>query len=55
MVINWSSSFKRAYKKAVKNVPEMKKKIITAMRLLEYDPFHPKLKSHKLTGVLEDN
>jgi mRNA-degrading endonuclease YafQ of YafQ-DinJ toxin-antitoxin module len=25
------------------------------MKLLEQDPFHPKLKSHKLQGILEDN
>ena len=25
------------------------------MNLLEQDPFHPKLKSHKLQGILEDN
>lgn len=33
----------------------MEEKIITALRILEQDPFHPKLKSHKLQGVLEDN
>ena len=55
MILNWSSSFKKAFKKTIKNVPELKEKIIVTMNPLEQDPFHPKLKSHKLTGVLEDN
>lgn len=55
MILNWSSSYKRAFKKIVKNKPADKNKIISAMRLLESDPFHPKLKVHKLQGILEDN
>lgn len=55
MILNWSASFKRAYRKAVKTKPDSKSKIISAMKLLESDPFHPKLKSHKLKGILEDN
>jgi len=55
MVLNWSSSYKRAFKKTTKSTPDLKEKIIAAMKLLEQDPFHPKLKSHKLQGILEDN
>jgi addiction module RelE/StbE family toxin len=55
MILNWSSSFKKAFRKTIKNVPGLKEKIIVTMNLLEQDPFHPKLKSHKLQGVLEDN
>ena len=54
MVLNWSSSYKKAFKKTVKSNPDLKEKIIAAMKLLEQDPFHPKLKSHKLQGILED-
>lgn len=55
MVLNWSSSYKRAFKKTTKSTPDLREKIISAMNLLEQDPFHPKLKSHKLQGILEDN
>lgn len=55
MVLNWSSSYKRAFKKTTKSTPDLKEKIIEAMNLLEQDPFHPKLKTHKLQGILEDN
>lgn len=55
MVLNWSSSFKRAYKKTTKNNPEISEKVIDTIRLLKTNPFNPKLKSHKLTGILEDN
>ncbi len=55
MILNWSSTFKRAFKKTIKNSPESSEKIIAAIKLLEENPFHPKLKSHKLTGILEGN
>lgn len=55
MTLNWSSSYKRAFKKTIKSTPDLKEKIIATMKLLEQDPFHPKLKSHKLQGILEDN
>lgn len=55
MTLNWSTTFKRAFKKIVKTKPASEDKIISAMKLLESDPFHPKLKSHKLQGILEDN
>lgn len=54
MIINWSSSYKRAFKKIIKHTPNIKSKIISTMKLLEQDPFDPKLKSHKLQGILED-
>lgn len=54
MILNWSSSYKRAFKKVIKQTPNIKTKVISTMKLLEQDPFDPKLKSHKLQGVLED-
>jgi addiction module RelE/StbE family toxin len=54
MILNWSSTYKRAYKKVIKHTPNSKQKIISTMKLLEQDPFDQKLKSHKLQGILED-
>ena len=54
MILNWSSSYKRAFKKVIKHTPNIRTKIISTMKLLEQDPFDPKLKSHKLQGILED-
>ena len=51
--LNWSSSYKRAFKKAVKNNPAIKDQILNTMSLLQENPFNPKLKSHKLKGILE--
>ncbi len=55
MTLNWSSSFKRSFKKVTKNNPDLKNRILDVMRLLQNDPFHPELKSHKLKGILEGN
>ncbi len=53
--LNWSSSFKRAFKKLVQSDPLLKSKILITMELLQQDPFQPKLKTHKLKGILKDN
>ena len=53
--LNWSSSYKKAFKKLVKNDPVLKNRILITMELLQHDPFQPKLKTHKLKGILEDN
>ena len=55
ITLNWSSSYKRSFRKAIKKDTGLKDRILTSMKLLEEDPFHPKLKSHKLKGILEDN
>ncbi len=55
ITLNWSSSYKRSFRKAIKKDKGLNDRILTAMKLLEEDPFHPKLKSHKLKGILEDN
>lgn len=55
ITLNWSSSYNRSFRKAIKKDTGLKDRILTAMKLLEEDPFHPKLKSHKLKGILEDN
>jgi len=50
ITLNWSSSYKRAFKKTIKNDTPLKDKILTSMYLLQQDPFQPKLKTHKLKG-----
>lgn len=53
ITLNWSSSFKRAFKRTIKKDPLYKDKIINSMLLLQQDPFNPMLKTHKLKGILE--
>jgi addiction module RelE/StbE family toxin len=50
----WGSSFKRAYKKAIKSTPDLEKKFWELIHIFEVDPFHPKLKTHKLSGKLKE-
>jgi mRNA interferase YafQ len=54
MKLIWSSAFKRAYKKVIKKNPKLKDKIANVLKKLEIDPFHPSLKTHKLSGNLAD-
>ena len=49
----WSTSFKRSYRKQVKQHPYERLKIIAVMKQLQNDPYSPTLKTHKLRGVLE--
>ena len=46
-------SFKRAFKKIIKKNPQLQKKVLGILDLLESDPFIPSLRSHKLTGDLD--
>jgi mRNA-degrading endonuclease YafQ of YafQ-DinJ toxin-antitoxin module len=45
IVLNWTSSYKKSFKKITN--PILKDKIIAAMNLLQENPFNPKLKTHK--------
>jgi mRNA-degrading endonuclease YafQ of YafQ-DinJ toxin-antitoxin module len=40
----WNNSFKKAYKKAIKN-PKDKQKIIDTLQLLSHDPYDVRLKT----------
>lgn len=53
IILHWSSTYKRAFKKTVKKNPFIKEKILASMKLLQNDPFHESLKTHKLKGILE--
>ena len=49
-----SSAFIRAAKKVVKRKPQVIKDIKKTLDILEQEPFHPQLKTHKLNGDLQD-
>ena len=52
ITLNWSSSYKRAFKKTIKKDPLLRDRILAVMDLLQKDPFQPQLKTHKLKGIL---
>jgi addiction module RelE/StbE family toxin len=54
-VINliWGSSFKRAYKKVTAANPELKPRIARALEVFVDNPYHPSLRTHKLSGKLK--
>lgn len=47
-----STAFIRAAKKYIKKKPVQSEDLLSCLKLLEDDAFHPSLKTHKLTGVL---
>ncbi|MFH1973996.1 MAG: type II toxin-antitoxin system YafQ family toxin [Pseudomonadota bacterium] len=51
--VSWDQGFKRIYRKKVKNDSELKSKFWEAAEMFAKDPFHPRLRTHKLTGRLE--
>jgi proteic killer suppression protein len=51
--ITWDQGFKRIYQKKVKNEADLRKRFWKAMELFSKNPFHRKLKTHKLSGKLE--
>jgi mRNA interferase YafQ len=48
----FSSSFNRAFKALIREKRGIESKIAEKLKLLETDPFHPSLKTHKLKGKL---
>jgi addiction module RelE/StbE family toxin len=51
--IRWDQGFKRTYRKKVKNDPDLRERFWGAMELFSRNPFHQKLRTHKLSGKLE--
>jgi addiction module RelE/StbE family toxin len=47
-----SSAFQRAFRATIKKHPQLKGKIVERLKLLESEPFHPVLRTHKLKGNL---
>jgi addiction module RelE/StbE family toxin len=54
MDLIWSQGFKRSFKKLIKKNPQLKPRIFDVLQKLAEDPFTPSLKSHKLSGNLEE-
>ena len=50
----WSSAFIRAFKRLVRQNPQLRSAIEEALQQLAEDPFNPSLRSHKLKGDLAD-
>ena len=48
-----SSAFVRTARKFIQKNPQSSAEIRSALELLRADPFHPRLKSHKLKGDLD--
>jgi mRNA-degrading endonuclease YafQ of YafQ-DinJ toxin-antitoxin module len=51
--VSWDQGFKRVYRKKVKNDAELKGRFWDSMEMFAKDPFHSRLRTHKLTGRLE--
>jgi mRNA-degrading endonuclease YafQ of YafQ-DinJ toxin-antitoxin module len=52
--ITWDQGFKRTYRKKVRNDPDLREKFWRAVELFSTNPFHQKLRTHKLSGKLEN-
>ncbi|MBF0198574.1 MAG: type II toxin-antitoxin system YafQ family toxin [Planctomycetes bacterium] len=48
-----SSRFTRQLKRVLKNNPELKRAVLLVLQTLAEDPYHPRLKTHKLKGDLK--
>jgi mRNA-degrading endonuclease YafQ of YafQ-DinJ toxin-antitoxin module len=48
----WSTTFVRAFKRAVRRQPELRARVERTLEQLAQDPFHPTLHSHKWKGEL---
>jgi addiction module RelE/StbE family toxin len=53
MKLVWSSKFMRAAKKLTRHKSELLEQIDAALAMLEEEPHHPKLRTHKLSGDFE--
>ncbi len=49
----WDEKFKRIYKKWSQRHPDLEEQFRNRMELFVTDPFHPSLKTHRLSGVLK--
>ncbi len=49
----WDEKFKRLYKKWSQKHPDLEEQFRDRMELFVTDPFHPSLKTHRLSGVLK--
>jgi len=54
MKVAFSKSFKRAFKRKIRQTPLLEKKFWTKTELFLSSPFHQSLKTHKLSGKLAE-
>lgn len=50
--LTWDTSFRRAFKRRTRNNLPLRDRIFQVLEQLAKNPFHPKLKTHKLSGQL---
>lgn len=50
MKLVWSSKFTRAARKLARRKPGLLDDLDAALKQLEADPYHPSLRTHKLSG-----
>jgi mRNA-degrading endonuclease YafQ of YafQ-DinJ toxin-antitoxin module len=51
--IAWDQGFRKIYRKKVRNDALLKQRFWKATELFSRNPFHPRLRTHKLSGKLE--
>jgi len=54
MKLVWSSQFIRAFKRLSRTQPDLLDELERVLHVLEEEPFHPSLRTHKLKGVLKN-
>ena len=54
MEVSFSSSFKRAFKKRIKGNVDLEARFWQKLEQFTIEPFDPNLKTHKLSGKLND-
>jgi mRNA-degrading endonuclease YafQ of YafQ-DinJ toxin-antitoxin module len=52
--ISLSSSFRKAFKKKVRDNPTLEKRFWERVAVFKDDPFDPRLRTHKLSGSMRD-
>jgi addiction module RelE/StbE family toxin len=52
MQLTWSSAFSRAFKRLIRQNPQLRPQIENTLKQLVQDPFHSSLRTHKLRGDL---
>lgn len=53
MNLVWTPVFSRAFKRLIRQNPQLRPQIETTLEQLLKNPFHPTLKTHKLKGDLQ--
>ncbi|GAB6274804.1 MAG: hypothetical protein STSR0004_16690 [Peptococcaceae bacterium] len=52
--IGFSSSFKKAFRKRMRKNKELEARFWERLERFTKNPFHPRLRTHKMSGELED-